>query len=847
MRRRQCLPLYVSALVLILALPLLGCLIHPASSLAQQGVGEVDFVLIEQDEAYEGHVPAAFYDKDEVNIRAYKDGRAEAHYSDGENRYDFTGTYSSSRKQLSGTLEWVTKGTLVTATAYELRETFKGKLDARFVDENRMEGVVTGYLTSLLVYTDKGEISQDNSGDREWEYVAYRDPPIGSDSTETTISPDSTETTISPGSTETTISPGGDGEQSPETGNKIPGPGSWWEWLTGTVVAGAVAAGVGLVGALFGATPPSTSDPGIEPTTPDAPPSPEAPRIGLAESFHEIPPDQGRDIAGGPVRLPSDMELFGTPPVESVLDQTIMNIFDDLRTVPGDLFDKAKWVFDGVTNVDNLKGAADKVEKLTEQLDGWKEQKAKDAVDYIQDAARDPSKPFKDLEEAQKSAAKSVAENLLIPILQDPFAALKSLLGVEFWEKAMDWRLPLVDRFGNSVIATLNTIALIEGASGLKGWFLGGAEKKAAAEALIGSQAKDKLPGATGAALKGEEAVTKAGTAKIPKVKPAPGFFDEVSAAEKAKLKTIWSNDAKKTESRIKAFKDAMKPDGDLESRTKAILEIQRDPLAIRKLNLEDKRVIKSFNKRLAEIRNEALEDTRRLIAEREGVGLEQVEVFKATNPKAPGAKIKAGMDQDLTVRIREADGTLRDVPAKKLQGIYDDSFYKAAGSPEGTTAAQLGKDCRNVAVDQHSAEAFGMAPDDWKEMQLGKGTASTDTVARTMEYKSNEAFARADELAKSGNKSAALKERYLGQRETVKAFNNQIKTRAEYIGRVAPEKMAEVKVKIAGVEGTIKKMDEMIAKGSSPVQIDDFLRSQNTTAEDVSKQVADIYRGLTP
>ncbi|MBN2027373.1 MAG: hypothetical protein JW854_11500 [Actinobacteria bacterium] len=40
--------------------------------------------------------------------------------------------------------------------------------------------------------------------------------------------------------------------RAPGEGHKIPGPGSWWEWFTGTVVAGAVAAGAGLLSAIFG-------------------------------------------------------------------------------------------------------------------------------------------------------------------------------------------------------------------------------------------------------------------------------------------------------------------------------------------------------------------------------------------------------------------------------------------------------------------------------------------------------------------------------------------------------------------------------------------------------------------
>jgi len=173
--------------------------------------------------------------------------------------------------------------------------------------------------------------------------------------------------------------------------------------------------------------------------------------------------------------------------------------------------------------------------------------------------------------------------------------------------------------------------------------------------------------------------------------------------------------------------------------------------------------------------------------------------------------------------------------------------FYDAAGSPKGTTPVQLGKDCRNVAVDSHSAEAFGMKSADYDAMQVGKTTSHTDTVSRTLQYKADEAFARADKLAKSGNVSGAMKQRYLGQRETVKAFNNQVKARVEYMSRTtSTEKMAAINKQIAEVEGTINKMDNMIKTGASPVKIDNFLRSKNTSAEELANKLANIYKGLT-
>lgn len=45
---------------------------------------------------------------------------------------------------------------------------------------------------------------------------------------------------------------GGEDGNGDEGGSKIPGPGSWWEWLTGTVIAGIIAAGASLVNIIFG-------------------------------------------------------------------------------------------------------------------------------------------------------------------------------------------------------------------------------------------------------------------------------------------------------------------------------------------------------------------------------------------------------------------------------------------------------------------------------------------------------------------------------------------------------------------------------------------------------------------
>ncbi|MBC7246420.1 MAG: hypothetical protein H5T73_01405 [Actinobacteria bacterium] len=623
--------------------------------------------------------------------------------------------------------------------------------------------------------------------------------------------------------------PGGESEREGEAG-KIPGPGSWWKWLVGTVIAGIIAAVTGFLNSLL-ALPPV-------PVTPLAPPGKPASPPAAPPGMEPFP----AGIAGGTAEpFSSQVDPYQQAP-ENVLVQTIRNIGDDVETVPGYLSDKAKWIWDGVTDVENLKDMMDKIKKTHENFEKWKKEQAEAAVEYFANSLKDPFKPVMDLEEAKKDATKYIAENIIIPVLQDPLGTLKTILGTELWKNAIDPNKPLPDRFAYSALATLNTIGLLEGISGLGRWLFGGGSRQAG-KALI-SAGKDKLDDAARAAGLVDDKLDD--LARVRKVKAKPGLFDKLGKAEKGRLKTIWASDLQKAESKIKRFKKAMKS-GDVRIRTEAILEIQKDPLAIQKLNAKDRSVIRSFNKQLRDLQDKAMEDARRQIASEFGVSPDQVDVFRATNPKVPGAKAKAAMDQDITVRIKGADGKIRDVPADKVQKIYDESFYRAAGSPEGTTPAQLGRDCRNVAVDRHSAEAFGMSPDDWQDMQLGKGTSHTDTVSRTMQYKADEAFAEADRLARSGDMTSALKRRYLGQREIVKAFNNQVRGRVQYLERTNPGKAAAVSRKIADVEGTIDDMNRMINRGASPVEVDDFLRSRGTSAEELAKEVADIYRGLTP
>ncbi|NPV58274.1 MAG: hypothetical protein HPY75_01270 [Actinobacteria bacterium] len=650
-------------------------------------------------------------------------------------------------------------------------------------------------------------------------------------------------------------------------GGKIPGPGSWWTWLTGTSVAGIIASLLSLLNWLFEPVTPPAPIPEVEPA-PQRPPKPQLSESEKAERKERI-------------RRMQESAMV----TEGVFELTIKNIWEDLKKPVDWAFDKQQKSMEYLRNMMNdparplreigeahrdlmistgryiREDAARDISDGMTRLKDWSEQKIKGDIEAMREAARDPMKFLESMGKAQKEWLMSIAESLK----KDPWGPIKTILGTDLWEKAMDYNNPLHVRFGYSALATLNTIGLLEGASGLKNWLIGGTGKTTG-KTLVGAM-EDKLDDALKApklltykepklltyerkplvAPKGK--LSEADIRNIRKVRLTRDrpFFHDLEKASKGRLKTIWSNELQKAESKVKRFKRAMNS-GDIRRQTEAVLEIQRDPLAIQKLSGKDKSTIRKFNRQIRRLQNEAMEETRMQIAQEFGVGPEDVEVFRATNPRDPGARVKPSMDQDLTIRIRQADGSYKDVAAADVQRIYDERFYEAAGRPQGITPEQLGRECRNVAVDRHSAEAFGMTPEDWENLQLGRTTSHTDTVARTLQFKADEAFTRADQLARSGDINGALRERWLGQRETVKAFNNQLKARADYLKRQgSPEKIADVNRKIADIEDTVRGMEKLLKEGAGPVKIDDFLRSKGTTAEDLARKISDTYRGLTP
>lgn len=823
-------------LAFFLSLPLLCCLFSPAPSLARQNEGDPSFtlsmdpVLQEVPPDIEAQQPANIYDllvcyglmSDEM-IFVYKDGsaRAEAEVSldktfeggdrtEGSASYTFEGRYDSSNKRLTGDIKLSERREGYSGVAVgdipenELTLEFKGTLDCRFVDDKVMKGKITGV-------EDYHEILK------------------GETNTLTEVAESNRKLTLAVvlEKEDSGVINGEQEADKKEDGSKIPGPGSWWEWLTGTVVAGAIAAGISLISTVFGSTPPPPplTDFGMPPPPP----------VDTAEGTLDLPPSPHE-----PLQEVSDYTLV----------QTARNIVDDVADGAEYISDKLKWVYEGATNPDKWKDALQNGEDLHEQAIALQdalgkkaaETIAKDIPEYVREAVRDPSKPFKDLEEFKKEAARLVAEGIVIPILKDPWGTVKSILALEFLEGAMDWRNPLPVRLAQYAVFALNTIGLVEGASGLKNWALGSGEK-----VLVGA---------------GDDAA-RAAAARIPRVAGPRSAYRAISAEAGAEMNQAWTRMGAEAEAKVQNW-NRLRKTRDSAGKIEALLEVQRDPLAVQALNTRQKAVIERYVRDLGKIQKSALADARQAIANQFGVDITQVHVVNATNPKFT---VKAGMDLDYTFRINKPGHVLVedsasssgyqwvkkpgagpvDVPGTKAQGVFDKTFFERAGRPGGTTPTQLSEELRSVSVDRWSPEAFSSDPRDLPRVMKGQRPVQVETTTHTIEYKAQTHFARADELAATGCREEAMVERWHGIRETTKGFNNQVSQRASFIrGQKGAAGLAGVENKIAELDGTVKEVNRMIAGRASPMEIDSFLRTRNTTAEDLNREVAELYYKLT-
>ena len=343
--RKTALRSYGALFLIFLALSLLFSLLQPGPALAQEQGGDVWFTVMFQEggdfkvssdgEDSLGSLQFVFISYlDPIDV--YKGGRAyneynvsdEDDYGSNEEHATFEGEYNSKTKTLTGRYE---SSYSYKTESYEIIENFTGTLEGTL--EYRPQQYSGDELVDTI-FTMRGKIKCTGQQERvdldedEEDESYVHDMVIDYDF-------------VANGNTGPEDFGGGEADGG---GSKIPGPGSWWEWLTVTVIGGAVAAGTGLVSTFLGGGPPPTA-PAAGPTAPpDAPgekPEDEATDEDVASGDAEpFGPGKKRRTPGetpeSPLFIPPDMEPPSTNLAEGTADPFDTQKYPDQPAYIGD-------------------------------------------------------------------------------------------------------------------------------------------------------------------------------------------------------------------------------------------------------------------------------------------------------------------------------------------------------------------------------------------------------------------------------------------------------------------------------------------------------------------------------
>ena len=241
-------------------------------------------------------------------------------------------------------------------------------------------------------------------------------------------------------------------------------------------------------------------------------------------------------------------------------------------------------------------------------------------------------------------------------------------------------------------------------------------------------------------------------------------------------------------DARISTFEQAVQS-GDKAAINRAGLQLQADPLAVRRLNANGSEGIKTAHNDLTTaIKNNAMDSARTRIAQQYNVPPEQVTFYGATNPQKPGEPVKVGQDWDVTARVNG-----RDVPADVAKPIIHNSYYDAAGGKNNfgdKTPAQVAHQQAVEVTDYQHAEAYGGSKSEGqriiegpKDQRLRDPTQLSDVI----KHKSEIAAQQAENLQTQGRGADAEGWRVEEARQGVKQFDRQVKPRVEALGGEVP------------------------------------------------------------
>ncbi len=243
--------------------------------------------------------------------------------------------------------------------------------------------------------------------------------------------------------------------------------------------------------------------------------------------------------------------------------------------------------------------------------------------------------------------------------------------------------------------------------------------------------------------------------------------------------------------------------------------------------------------------------------------------------PVDPGDK--TGFDIDKTFRIEKkvvdpvtgkTKTIMQDIPAKDVERIYNEEFYKqwhdgklptkvdAKGNTivDSDAVNKFGKDMDIAAVDQSSAEAYGMGGSDLKNALKKDNTVKNfkdvGSVSKTIEHKSYEWKNLADDTRSTGDSSLLPKAEGFSEesiRQATKQYQNQIVAQTKALNTNAnaniykiPDKHAtamEILKKIGNKPGDISVAEAEAVLNSYGTSIDKVIQQNSALMESMSKQ----------
>jgi len=301
-----------------------------------------------------------------------------------------------------------------------------------------------------------------------------------------------------------------------------------------------------------------------------------------------------------------------------------------------------------------------------------------------------------------------------------------------------------------------------------------------------------------------------------------------VARAADAKNAAAFRNAQRAGVNKVNSFIDALKSKDPTRIRD-AALRIQGDNQAIANINSRNNFIKNQFNNQMQQIYRNTDQRVIQRLAQEYGVRPDQIKVVSATNPNRSLTNVKVGFDRDITYRIGG-----KDVPAQKLQQVYNQEFRRVTGGADPTRLGQQ-------AVDRLHAEAYGRQASDLQKALSGQShrIADSQQIGKTISYKAHHSF---HEAARAVDPGVSQRHMFDGMRQITKQWNNQIRSTMDYLNSTSG---AGKQVRVpARLQEAMRIMDQ-VNHGVSPAEISQRLRILGMTPTDVATQAGDFFDAM--